>query len=150
MTIYPYCWFPSRWTTYFGFARFTTKIIFEGKSYFGQHGGSVERRTEFLVGHTVQFILGYNTRRATISVRVYRENASAPLIDRSKKKKKKNNSFKFLFLFLFRFFFFLRTILSVFFVRIVLLSRTLFVCFPLVYYFFSLLTVSTDYHFAGI
>lgn len=26
---------------YFGFARFTTKIIFEGKSYFGQHGGSL-------------------------------------------------------------------------------------------------------------
>jgi len=49
--------FPTRWTTHFGFARFTTKIIFEGKSYFGQRGGSLD--VECSVGHAVQFILGY-------------------------------------------------------------------------------------------
>jgi len=54
--------FPSRWTTYFGFARFTTKIIFEGKSYFGQRGGSLggDDGVEYThsVGHAVQSILG--------------------------------------------------------------------------------------------
>jgi len=36
--------FPTRRTTRFGFARFTTKIISEGKSYFGQRGGPLDDR----------------------------------------------------------------------------------------------------------
>jgi len=65
ITTLPTVNFPTRWTTHFGFARFTTKIIFEGKSYFGQRGGSLD--VECSVPLATQFSL-YLASRATISV----------------------------------------------------------------------------------